>query len=103
MAAPDREPRHVVVDERARIGAEQLDQRALLDRREVAAPDVVVTLGTTGVHHHRPGIGQRVFEGQVDLIGPARDGADRADRRVHHHGVARGDAELAKPAREFLA
>ena len=39
----------------------------------------------------------------MNLIGPARDRADGAHRRMNHHGVAGGDTEGAKPVSELCS
>ena len=57
---------------------------------------------TTRVHHQRPGVGQRLFEGKVNLIRAAGDVAHRADGGMRHDGVAGPDAQAAKPGGEFL-
>ncbi len=73
------------------------------DRAEVAAADVVVARRAAGVHHQRAGVGQRVLEGEVNLVRPAGDRADGADRGMQHHGVARLDAELDEVARQLAS
>src|SRR5437764_14259433 len=122
MSSPDDEARHVRVDQRPGIRAKQFDQRAvlalssgrewiergelledlaLLVRGEVAAPDLVVIAGTTGVHHHRAGGRERVLEREMDLVGAACNLADRAHGSVQHDGVAGSDAQATKPIREI--
>jgi hypothetical protein len=50
-----------------------------------------------------PVVRQRVLEREVDLVGPARDRADRADRRVQEHDVARADAQRAEAVGQVRA
>ena len=118
----------MVVDLRAWIGAKELDERAVVPlrsigewierrqlvqqlaldvSRQIPASDFVVELGAAGVHHQRAAIGERVLEGQMNLVGPAGDRSHGADGRVQHDRVAGGDPRRRNPAasscREYMA
>ena len=88
------------IDARARVGAQELDEDAVvprrprrfriergelledfrfLCRREIAAADFIDVARATGVHHESPIRRQYVLQGEVDDIGPAGDFADGPD------------------------
>jgi hypothetical protein len=114
LASPGDEARHVIVDERSRRRAQELDEDAviaigargprvegrellehlpLLAGAEVAAPHLVVVPRAAGVHHQRAVGRQCILERQMDLIGTACDLPHRTDRGVHHQRRAAGDAQ----------
>ena len=124
LPSRDDEPRHVAVDGRARVGAEELDERAVVALRTVGqriegrqllqqlalgrriqmpAPDLVVVGRTARVHHQRAGRRQRVSQREMNLVGPAGDFPHCAHRGVQHHRVAGGDSKGTERVGELTA
>jgi len=62
----------------------------------MTAPDLVIKIGAACVHHQRAFWCQRLFEGEVNLVRPARNCANGAYRRVHHNRVTRRDTQFVK-------
>src|SRR5688572_21932118 len=120
--APDDESRRVAVDPRAGVRAEELDQGAVIPGRarglgvewwqlldklglllgcEISASDLVDVLRTARVHDQCAILGDDVLDREMNLVGTAGDLPDGADRRVHHHDVAGGQAERAEMGGEL--
>ena len=72
------------------------EQFSLLIPREMSPADLVYEVRTARVHHQGARFRQRVLEGEMNLVGPARDGTDGADGGVQHDCVATSDAESSK-------
>ena len=83
-------------------GRQLLEDLRFLRRRQIPTSDFVHIARTAGVHHDRALAGERVFDGQMDLVGTTGDLADGPDGRVHHDDVAGSDAERAKISSESL-
>src|SRR3989454_11801297 len=124
MFPPDDEACNVRVDHRTRICAKELDEhsvlalgsrgdgiegRKLLDqltllvRPEVSAPDLVVVVGTAGVHHQRPVSSHSILEREVDLGGPTSNVARCTYGGMHHERVAGSNPQSAESVRQFLS